>query len=181
MKENGDRPVQRPAVQNVTTSDRKKVSAQTAASCSTQRQSGTFHGIILGGRALDHESKKGLGFRPGPDGHILDTLGIKMPRCEESVGAEKIALILLSPPCRVSMGMKALSLGARTGNCFDTMEKNSFSWKQARARSFLRVAARVLCWTDRCVKACCLWKEESRPCRASGIHDGWRAWFWLLH
>ena len=25
----------------------------------------------------------GLGFRPGPDFHVLDTLGIRMPRCED--------------------------------------------------------------------------------------------------
>ena len=47
------------------------------------RGTSDWHGLILGGRALDHPSRMGLGFRPGPDCHVLDTLGIKMPRCED--------------------------------------------------------------------------------------------------
>ncbi|CAK9002134.1 Retrovirus-related Pol polyprotein from transposon 412 [Includes: Protease [Durusdinium trenchii] len=47
------------------------------------RGTSDWHGLILGGRALDCEAKSGLGFRPGPDAHILDTLGIKIPRCED--------------------------------------------------------------------------------------------------
>ena len=47
------------------------------------RGTSDWHGLILGGRALDHPSRQGLGFRPGPDCHVLDTLGIKMPRCED--------------------------------------------------------------------------------------------------
>ena len=35
-------------------------------------------------RALDCGDKKGLGFRPGPDSHVLDSLGIRVPRCEDS-------------------------------------------------------------------------------------------------
>ena len=42
-----------------------------------------WHGIILGGRALDCEARGGLGFRPGPGFHFLDTVGVKMPRCED--------------------------------------------------------------------------------------------------
>ena len=47
------------------------------------RGTSDWHGLILGGRALDHPSRMGLGFRPGPNGHVLDTLGITMPRCED--------------------------------------------------------------------------------------------------
>ena len=47
------------------------------------RGTSDWHGLILGGRALDHPSCMGFGFRPGPDCHVLDTLGIKMPRCED--------------------------------------------------------------------------------------------------
>ena len=47
------------------------------------RGTSDWHGLILGGRALDHPSRLGLGFRPGPNGHVLDTLGITMPRCED--------------------------------------------------------------------------------------------------
>ena len=43
-----------------------------------------WHGLILGGRALDCEARRGLGFRPGPQSHILDTLGVRIPRCEDS-------------------------------------------------------------------------------------------------
>ena len=43
-----------------------------------------WHGLILGGRALDCQAKLGLGFRPGPDAHIFDSLGIKVPRCEDN-------------------------------------------------------------------------------------------------
>ena len=43
-----------------------------------------WHGLILGGRALDCEARHGLGFRPGPQSHILDTLGVRIPRCEDS-------------------------------------------------------------------------------------------------
>ena len=41
-----------------------------------------FHGLILGGRALDCEARRGLGFRPGPMTHALDSLGAHLPRCE---------------------------------------------------------------------------------------------------
>lgn len=47
------------------------------------RGTSDWHGLILGGRALDHTSRLGLGFRPGPDCHIFDTLGVKTPRCED--------------------------------------------------------------------------------------------------
>jgi len=43
-----------------------------------------WHGIILGGRALDCEARKGLGFRPGPNSHVFDSLGIVCPRVENT-------------------------------------------------------------------------------------------------
>ncbi|CAK9056517.1 unnamed protein product, partial [Durusdinium trenchii] len=47
-----------------------------------------FHGLILGGRALDCEARRGLGFRPGPMTHVLDSLGVHLPRCE-NLSAER--------------------------------------------------------------------------------------------
>ena len=48
-----------------------------AAGCSD------FHGLILGGRALDSPRRGGLGFRPGPNTHVFDGLGgIQMVRKE---------------------------------------------------------------------------------------------------
>ena len=47
------------------------------------RGTSDWHGLIVGGRALDHPSRLGLGFRPGPNGHVLDTMGIITPRCED--------------------------------------------------------------------------------------------------
>ena len=44
-----------------------------------------WHGLILGGRSLDCQSRGGLGFRPGPTAHMLDTLGIGLPRLEHIV------------------------------------------------------------------------------------------------
>ena len=48
-----------------------------------------WHGLILGGRALDCEARHGLGFRPGPGAHILDTLGVQIPRCEDHSAERK--------------------------------------------------------------------------------------------
>ena len=48
-----------------------------------------WHGLILGGRALDCEARRGLGFRPGPNSHILDTLGVRIPRCEDASAERK--------------------------------------------------------------------------------------------
>ena len=58
---------------------------QTTAALAPKFSFGTshWHGLILGGRALDCAGRMGLGFRPGPDFHVLDTLGIRMPRCED--------------------------------------------------------------------------------------------------
>ena len=42
-----------------------------------------WRGLILGGRALDCAGRMGLGFRPGPETHVLDTLGVQIPRCED--------------------------------------------------------------------------------------------------
>ena len=47
------------------------------------RGTSDWHGLIIGGRALDCEARRGLGFRPGPSAHILDALGLLMPRCED--------------------------------------------------------------------------------------------------
>jgi len=48
-----------------------------------------WHGLILGGRALDCEARRRLGFRPGPQAHILDTLGVQIPRCEDASSERK--------------------------------------------------------------------------------------------
>ena len=54
------------------------------------RGSSDWHGLILGGRALDCASRVGLGFRPGPEHHILDTqLSIRIPRCEDYTRVRK--------------------------------------------------------------------------------------------
>ena len=47
------------------------------------RGTSDWHGLILGGRALDCAGRNRLGFRPAPDFHMLNTLGIKIPRCED--------------------------------------------------------------------------------------------------
>ena len=43
----------------------------------------TWHGLILGGRALDAVERGGLGFRPAASCHVFDALGVKLPRKEE--------------------------------------------------------------------------------------------------
>ena len=53
------------------------------------RGSSDRHGLILGGRVLDCASRMGLGFRPGPEHHILDTLSIRIPRCEDYTRVRK--------------------------------------------------------------------------------------------
>ena len=53
------------------------------------RGSSDWHGLFLGGRALDCASRMGLGFRPGPEHHILDTLSIRIPRCEDYTRVRK--------------------------------------------------------------------------------------------
>ena len=53
------------------------------------RGSSDWHGLILGGRALDCASRMGLGFRPGPEHHILDTLSIRIPRFENYTRVRK--------------------------------------------------------------------------------------------
>ena len=56
-----------------------------------------WHGLILGGRALDCEARRGLGFRPGPKAHVLDSLGVQIPRCEDcSVDRKDRAYVLES-------------------------------------------------------------------------------------
>ena len=42
-----------------------------------------WHGLILGGRALDSPKLGGLGFRPTPTGHAFESLGIMMDRLED--------------------------------------------------------------------------------------------------
>ena len=54
-----------------------------------RRGSSDWHGLILGGRTLDCASRMGLGFRPGPEHHILDTLSIRIPRCEDYTRVRK--------------------------------------------------------------------------------------------
>eukprot|EP00435_Cladocopium_sp_Y103_P042487 s1035_g11.t1 len=44
----------------------------------------TWHGLILGGRALDAVERGGLGYRPGANAHIFDALGVRLPRKEET-------------------------------------------------------------------------------------------------
>ena len=53
------------------------------------RGTSDWHGLILGGRALDCEARRGLGFRPGPGAHILDSLGVQIPRCEDHSAERK--------------------------------------------------------------------------------------------
>ena len=60
-----------------------------AAAALLNRGSGDWHGLILGGRALDCASRMGLGFRPNPEHHILDTLSIRIPRCEDETRVRK--------------------------------------------------------------------------------------------
>ena len=44
-----------------------------------------WRGIILGAKALDCPEKGGLGFRPGQNFHVFDSLGIMMERMEDSL------------------------------------------------------------------------------------------------
>ena len=53
------------------------------------RGTSDWHGLILGGRALDCAGRMGLGFRPGPETHVLDTLGVQIPRCEDLTQTRK--------------------------------------------------------------------------------------------
>ena len=45
--------------------------------------------MIFGGRALDCAGRMGLGFRPGPETHVLDTPGVQIPRCEDLTRTRK--------------------------------------------------------------------------------------------
>ena len=51
------------------------------------RGTSDWHGLILGG--LDCAGRMGLGFRPGPETHVLDTLGVQIPRCEDLTRTRK--------------------------------------------------------------------------------------------
>ena len=53
------------------------------------RQTSDWHGLILGGRDLDCAGRMGLGFRPGPETHVLDTLAVQIPRCEDLTRTRK--------------------------------------------------------------------------------------------
>ena len=53
------------------------------------RGTSDWHGLMLGGRALNCASGIGLGFRPGPEHRILDTLSIRIPRHEDYSRARK--------------------------------------------------------------------------------------------
>ena len=82
------------------------------------RGTSDWHGLILGGRALDCEAKRGLGFRPGPDCHILDSLGIQVPRCEDNTNARQDrAYILLFQFCQVLTDLALVSQGAAIVSC----------------------------------------------------------------
>ena len=63
------------------------------------RGSSDWHGLILGGRALDCASRMGLGFRPGPEHHILDTLSIRIARCEDYTGSGRTGPMPLRRAC----------------------------------------------------------------------------------
>jgi len=81
-----------------------------------------------GGRALDCEARRGLGLRPGPGAHILDTLGVQIPRCEDhsaerkdrayvfesEVSAVESTLARVNEP---GAGKRALLVFAMTKNC----------------------------------------------------------------
>ena len=65
------------------TTDRAKPGHELFVRCKiASKGTSDFHGLILGGRALDCEARRGLGFRPGPMTHVLDSLGVHLPRCE---------------------------------------------------------------------------------------------------
>ena len=49
-----------------------------------ESNSSSWHGLIIGGRALDCEARGGLGFRPERDHHWLDSLRVRLPRLEDS-------------------------------------------------------------------------------------------------
>ena len=83
------------------------------------RGSSDWHGLILGGRALDCASRMGLGFRPGPEHHILDTLSIRIPRCEDYPCQE-------GPRLRFPWtGLAASSQEAPTGSSCGTPARSS--------------------------------------------------------
>ena len=81
------------------------------------RGSSDWHGLILGGRALDCASRMGLGFRPGPEHHILDTLSIRIPRCEDYTRVRKDrAYMPLRRACPPWTGLVAPSQEAPIGS-----------------------------------------------------------------
>ena len=59
---------------------------------------GTSDWHDLAGRALDCESRQGLGFRRWLDYHMLDTLRVSLPRCEDYSRARKDGLCLFFQP-----------------------------------------------------------------------------------
>ena len=46
--------------------------------------SSTWHGLILGGRALDAADRGGLGFHPGATAHVLEAVDVHLPRLEDA-------------------------------------------------------------------------------------------------
>ena len=89
-----------------------------------------WHGIILGGRALDCEARGGLGFRPGPGFHFLDTVGVKMPRCEDhSKGrhdrAYPFSVALSQLSSSLVMECSSRSIGSEKGSMWMTREDHA--------------------------------------------------------
>ena len=72
-----------------------------------------WHGLMLGGRALDCAGPMGLGFRPGRETHVL-TRG---SRCEDLSRTRKDrAYAFMRPVFRVWTTLRAESQAVRTGS-----------------------------------------------------------------
>ena len=106
------------------------------------RGTSDWHGLIIGGRALDCEARRGLGFRPGPNAHIFDSLGVHMPRCEDlSAERKDRAYAFESVISSVDSGLAGSSepgIASDLGGLSSVlMETRKLSWSQEKGRSFL--------------------------------------------
>ena len=76
-----------------------------------------WHDLILGGRTLDCESRHGLAFRPALDYHCLDTLGVKLPRCEDHSRTRKGRAYAFSSSLSPVEGSDCFEPGAKGVDC----------------------------------------------------------------